>query len=130
MGNPRFAANLDDVMPWGGQMVRMMVREIEDFQPQQVNQFRQTDLWRRFADSDDERTVIAATSSHVAGVAKRAAAISAAASGEVPTADSKAKPASPIKEKRKESMRKSRRKSSSSSSSSSDSSVRGRKKRR
>ncbi|CAE7459769.1 unnamed protein product [Symbiodinium natans] len=34
--NQRFAANIDDVMPWGTQMISMLRRELDDLQPQQV----------------------------------------------------------------------------------------------
>merc|ERR1719182_757038 len=71
--NPRFAANLDDSMPWGFQMVSMLLRERDDFQPQQVQLLRQSDLWRRFADSDDERTVITSKAAS-SGAASQAAA--------------------------------------------------------
>mmetsp|Transcript_97421 Transcript_97421/g.225857 ORF Transcript_97421/g.225857 Transcript_97421/m.225857 type:complete len:354 (-) Transcript_97421:125-1186(-) len=54
VSSQRFAGNLDDIMPWGSQMVSMLRREIDDFQPQQVYQIRHSDLWKRFADSDDE----------------------------------------------------------------------------
>ncbi|CAE7626067.1 unnamed protein product [Symbiodinium pilosum] len=73
--NQRFAANVDDVMPWGTQMISMLRRELDDLQPQQVHHLQQSDLWRRFADSDDERAVVAATTSSAPG---RAAAFRAA----------------------------------------------------
>ncbi|CAJ1333756.1 unnamed protein product [Effrenium voratum] len=75
--NNRFAANVDDVMPWGTQMISMLRQELDDLQPQQVHQLQQSDLWSRFADSDDERALVTATSSAAPG---RAAAFKAAAS--------------------------------------------------
>ncbi|CAE8701473.1 unnamed protein product, partial [Polarella glacialis] len=81
IANKRFAANIDDVMPWGTQMISMLRRELDDFQPQQVNQLQQSDLWTRFADSDDEKAVAAAISNTVPG---RAAAYKAAAKASGP----------------------------------------------
>lgn len=74
--NQRFAANIDDVMPWGTQMISMLRQELDDLQPQQVHQLQQCDLWSRFADSDDERALVTAASSAAPG---RAAAFKAPA---------------------------------------------------
>eukprot|EP00434_Breviolum_minutum_P000825 symbB.v1.2.000726.t1/scaffold29.1/size409896/6 len=65
--NNRFAANIDDVMPWGTQMISMLRQELDDLQPQQVHQLQQCDLWRRFADSDDESALVTAASSAASG---------------------------------------------------------------
>ncbi|CAK9046704.1 unnamed protein product [Durusdinium trenchii] len=87
--NNRFAANIDDVMPWGTQMISMLRQELDDLQPQQVHQLQQSDLWSRFADSDDERALVTATSSAAPG---RAAAFKAAAkAAKEKKADSKKK---------------------------------------
>merc|ERR1719359_1374759 len=88
IASPRFAANLDDAMPWGFQMVSMLLREADDFQPQQVQLLRQSDLWRRFADSDDERAV-ASNAPAAAAVAERGARLKAAEKSPSPTNSAK-----------------------------------------
>ncbi|CAJ1452511.1 unnamed protein product [Effrenium voratum] len=130
--NNRFAANVDDVMPWGTQMISMLRQELDDLQPQQVHQLQQSDLWSRFADSDDERALVTATSSAAPG---RAAAFKAAASAFAKKGDGQRKRKSssgdePRRERApssssaaKKARGKARKKRSSSSSSSSSSST-------